>query len=53
MKTDEKEREAENQTIEDLRNIKDYLGSWDDLRSKIDELEEGDFEAAFESRYSY
>lgn len=37
---------------EDLREMKDWFGSWDDLRKRIDELEQGDFEQAFESRYT-
>jgi hypothetical protein len=40
----------EDQVNEDLRELKAWFGSWDELRAKINDLEEGDFEQSFEDR---
>jgi len=40
--------EQEDQNHKDLREIKDYYGSWDDVRKLIDMLEDNDNEAAYE-----
>jgi hypothetical protein len=47
------ELSGEDQSDEDLRELKAWFGSWDDVRARIDELEEGDHEQAFEAKYSH
>ena len=39
--------QQEDQIRFDLAEIKNYLGSWDELRKLIDQLEENEAEAAF------
>ena len=40
--------ELEEQNLFDLREMKDFYGSWDDLRKLIDKLEDEDNEEAFD-----
>jgi hypothetical protein len=40
--------ELEKECREDLREIAHFFGGWDELRKVIDELEQADFEAAWE-----
>jgi hypothetical protein len=51
--TEFSKEEQSNQSDEDLRELKAWFGSWDDVRARIDELEEGDHEQAFEAKYSH
>lgn len=46
------EKEQEQRNAEDLRDMSIYYGGWDSLREKINDLEEGDFQQAFEARYT-
>lgn len=51
--TELNEHEQQNRMNEDLQEIKCWFGGWDELRERINDLEQSDFEQAFENRYSY
>jgi hypothetical protein len=47
---DESKEQQENINARDLRELKMYYGSWDELRKVIDMLEDNEAEAAFDRR---